>query len=185
MKFNRLVLAGALVLAVSSVFILSGCTDESTRSVLTVVSVNDGSTYYSDLINEADTAKIFIPVDEVKVTLGNVPHDGSAPLAPGEPFSEIVVTGYSVTYTNSIFTPVTGGMNLRVPSGGTAEGTITISNPSEKAALLGTLTSTATGTANITFTGYVRTSGNFGDYVTATGNLTVQVDNFGDADVGN
>ena len=180
MKFNRLAVAGLMVLAVASLFALGGCTSESTRSVLTVVSVNDGSTYYSDLINQADSANPFIPVDDIKVKLGNVPHDGSAPLAPGAPFSEIVVTGYTVTYSDGVYAPISGGMNLRIPSGGTTEGTIAISNPSEKAALLATITSTVTSTASIVFTGYVRTSGNFGDNVTSTGTLTVQVDNFGD-----
>jgi len=184
MKFNRLVLAGLMVLTVASVFALGGCTSESTRAVLTVESLNGGSTYYSDVINEADSNKIFIPVDEIAVTLGNIPNDGGAPLAPGSPFSEIVVTGYTVTYSNGVFSPITGGMSLRIPSGGTAEGTITISNPSEKAAYIsypGSITSIAT----ITFTGYNRINGsNNGDHVSAFGKLTVQVDNFGDEDVG-
>ena len=186
MKFNRLVIAGLMVLAVASVFALGGCTSESTRAVLTVVSLNGGSTYYSDLLNEADTAKIFIPVDEIKVTLGNIPNDGGPPLAPGSPFSEIVVTGYTVTYSNGVFSPVTGGMSLRIPSGGTAEGTITISDPSEKAALLGSYSGTITSIATITFSGYNRINGsNNGDGVSAFGKLTVQVDNFGDQDIAN
>jgi hypothetical protein len=182
MKWNRVVLLG--VLAMAAALVLTGCTSTSSRAVLTVVSLNDGHTYYSDLINEADSQHVFIPVDEIKVTLGNIQNDGGAALDPGSPFSEIVVTGYTVTYNPPVFSPVTGGMNLRVPSGGTAEGTITISNPSEKAALLTTLTSTATSTATIKFTGYNRINGsNNGDRVDATGAITVQVDNFGDSDV--
>jgi hypothetical protein len=182
MKWNRAVLLGAV--AASALLVLGGCTSQSSRAVLTVVSVNEGHTYYSDLINEADSQHIYIPVDEVKVTLGNIQNDGSAPLDPGSPFSEIVVTGYSVTYNPPVFSPISGGMNLRVPSGGTAEGTITISNPSEKAVLLATLASTATSTATIRFSGYNRINGSTnGDDVQSTGYLTVQVDNFGDNDV--
>ena len=183
MKWNRAMLAGIGLVGVAALFVLGGCTSSSTRSDLTVVTINGGATYYSDLINEADTAHIFIPVDQVTVKFGNHPHDGSAPLTPGSGFSEIVVTGYSVTYSNGVFSPLSGGMNIVVPSGGTVDAAITISNPSEKAALLGSLTSTVTSTATITFTGYVRTTGNFGDGVSAAGNLTVQVDNFGDSDV--
>ena len=71
-------------------------------------------------------------------------------------------------------------MNVVVPSGGTTDGSITISNPSEKAALLGTLVNTVTATAKIDFQGYLRTTGNWGDRVWATAYLTVQVDNFAD-----
>ena len=46
-----------------------------------------------------------------------------------------------------------------------------ISNPSEKGALLGTITSTVTSTATIVFTGYVRTTGEAGDHVSATAYL--------------
>jgi len=122
-------------------------------------------------------------VDQVLVKFGNQPHDGSVAVNPGTGFSEIVVTNYSVVYDNGVYSPIGGGMNVVVPSGGTAEAGITISNPSEKAALLGTITSTITSTATITFDGYVRTAGNGGDAVHATAMLTVQVDNFGDSDV--
>src|SRR5205823_14901072 len=142
-----------------------------------------GSTYYSDLINEADTAHIFIPVDQIAVKLGDVPHDGSAPVAPGSGFDEIVVNHYHVHYDNGIYSDVDGGMNVVVQSGGRTDAAITISNPSEKGALLGTITTTVTATATITFSGYVRTTGADGDHVSATAYLTVQVDNFGDSDV--
>jgi len=60
---------------------------------------------------------------------------------------------------------------------------ITISTPSEKGALYFTITNTITSTARIDFSGYVRTAGNYGDRVSATAYLTVQVDNFGDSNV--
>jgi hypothetical protein len=163
---------------------MGGCTDQSSRAILTVVDVNSGQSYFSDLINEADTAHVFIPVDEIPVTLGNVQNDGGAPLAPGTPFSTIVVTGYTVTYDNGIFTPVSGGLTLRIPSGGTSDAAITLSNTAEKAALLSSLSGTVTTTARIVFHGFVQANGeNNGDQVTAHASLTVQVGNFGDSDV--
>ena len=183
MRWNRAVLAGMALTAVTALLFLGGCTDDSTRADLHVVSVNDGSTYYSDLINEADTAHIFIPVDQVVVKLANVPHDGSAPIEPGAGFDEIVINHYHVSYNNGIYSPVDGGMNLIIPSGGTAEAAITISAASETAALLFSISQTVTATATIDFTGFVRTTGNDGDHVAARAYLTVQVDNFGDSDV--
>jgi hypothetical protein len=180
MKWNRAVLAGMALTAVTALMFIGGCTNTSTRADLEVQSLNGGSTFYSDLINTADSLHPYIPVDNLKVTFANHPHDGSAPLAPGTGFSEIVVDHYTVTYDNGIYSPVSGGMNVSIESGGTTDAAITISNPSEKAALLGTITSAVTATAKIDFTGYVRTTGNDGERVYATAYLTVQVDNFGD-----
>ena len=180
MKWNPAMLAGMVLTAVAALFFIGGCTSTSTRADLHVMTVNKGGTYYSDLVNEVDPLKPYVPIDQVIVTFTNTPHDGSAAVDPGKPFSEIVVDHYSVTYNNAVYSPIDGGMNIVVPSGGTVDAAITISNPSEKAALLGTLTTTVTSTARIDFTGYVRTTGNWGDRVSATAYLTVQVDNFGD-----
>ncbi|HMI31166.1 MAG TPA: hypothetical protein VK527_05450 [Candidatus Limnocylindrales bacterium] len=183
MRLNRTVLAGMVLAGVTALFFIGGCTGTSTRADLEVTSVNEGNTYYSDLRNEVDSLKPFTPVDQIPVTFGNHPHDGGTPVAPGAAFGEIVVDHYHVTYNNGIFSPVDGGMNVVVASGGTTDASITISDPSEKAALFYTLASTVTATAKIDFFGYVRTSGNYGDRVYATAYVTVQVDNFGDTDV--
>ena len=183
MKWNQSVLAGMVLTAVTALFFINGCTSTSTRADMHVNSVNEGNTYFSDLINEADSLHPFVPVDQVVVKFSNVPHSGGLPQSPGSGFDEIIVDHYTVTYNNSIFSPLDGGMNVSIPSGGTAEAAITISNPSEKGALLGTITSTVTATARIDFTGWVRTTGNDGERCSATAYLTVQVDNFGDSDV--
>jgi hypothetical protein len=172
------------LLAVVAAMAMGGCTDESSRNTLTVISINEGNAYFSDLINEADSTHIFIPVDEVPIKLGNIPNGGGDPIAPGDPFSEIVVTGYTVTYSNGIFSPVTGGLNIRVPSGGEATGSIVLSNSSEKAALLTSMSGTVTTIATVRFTGYNYSNGyRNGDSVWAEATLTVQVGNFGDTDV--
>jgi len=109
MKWNAATLAGMAMMAVTGLLFLGGCTSTSTRADLHVLSVNDGSTYYSDLINEADSLHPFIPVDQVTVKFSDVPHDGSAPVEPGTGFDEIVVNHYHVHYNNGIFSDVDGG----------------------------------------------------------------------------
>ena len=161
---------------------MSGCTDESSRNSLTVVSVNEGNTYFSDLLNTLDPLKPFIPVDQVLVSFGNIRNGGGAPLEAGAPFSEIVVTGYTVTYDNGIFSPVTGGLNARVSSGGTTEASILLSDSGEKGSLA--ISGTVTTIARIHFTGYNYINGSQnGEFVQANAALSVQVGDFGDADV--
>jgi hypothetical protein len=182
MKTLRLLALAAIVTA--GLLAVGGCTDQSTRAILTIQSINDGNAYFSDLINEADTAHVFIPVDAVTMKLGNIQNDGGPPLAPGTPFSTINLTSYTVTYDNGIYSPVNGGLNGLVASGGTTEISIILSNSSEKGALLGTLSGTVTTTARITVRGFVQANGaNNGEPVVGIGALTVQVGNFGDSDV--
>jgi hypothetical protein len=169
------------VLVVGASFGMSGCTDESSRHTLTIVKINEGSSYFSDLLNEEDSLNMFIPVDEVAVELGNIPNGGGDPVSPGEPFSEIVVTSYRVTYNNGIYSPVTGGMNLRIPSGGTAIGSIALSHIADKSSL--PLNTAVTSTATVRFEGYNYINGyRNGETVWAEGTVTVQVANFGDGD---
>ena len=182
MKTLRLLALAALVTA--GLLAVGGCTDQSTRAILQIQSINDGNAYFSDLINEADTAHVFIPVDAVSMKLGNIQNDGGPPLAPGTPFSTIVLTSYTVTYDNGIYSPVNGGLNGIVASGGTTEVSIVLSNSSEKGPLLFTLGGTVTTTARITVRGFVQANGaNNGEGVVGIGALTVQVGNFGDSDV--
>ena len=168
------------LLALVALLGMGGCTDTSSRAILTVVSMNDGKVLYSDLISDSG---LVVP-DQATVTFGNIQNDGGAPLEPGSPFSEIIVTGYTVTYDNGIYPPVTGGLTARVPSGGTAEVTIAMSNLGSKASVpINIATST---TARITFGGFVHTNGgNNGDGVSASASLPVQVANFKDDDIPN
>lgn len=157
---------------------MSGCTSTSTRSILTVNSVNGGGVFYSDLVSDSG----LVVADQASVEFGNIQNDGGAPLEPGSPFSEIVVTGYTVTYDNGIYPPVTGGLTARVPSGGTAEAAIAMSDLGAKSLVpLNTAVST---TARIKFTGFVLTNGgNNGDNVTALASVPVVIANFKDSDV--
>jgi hypothetical protein len=178
MTWNRVVLLA--VVAVSAVLVLAGCTDQSTRANLTVVDVNGGRVYYSDVISDSGT----VVADEVVLTLGNIQNDGLGPLEPGAPFSEIFVTGYTVTFDNGVYPPVSGGVSAIVRSGGTTEVAIALSDIGAKAALpVNIATST---TARITVSGIVHANGgNNGDGVSANASLPVQVANFKDADLKN
>jgi hypothetical protein len=162
-------------LAIGAMLGMSGCTDLSSRNTLTVISVNEGNAYFSDLASDSLNS---FSVDEVKVEFGNIRNGGGAPLEAGAPFSEIVVTGYTVTYDNGIFSPVTGGLNVRVASGGTSGATIILTNSGEKGSL--TLSGTVTTIARIHFTGYNYINGyNNGEGVYADAALSVQVGDFG------
>ena len=167
------------VLVIGAALGMSGCTGLSSRNTLTVESINGGKTYFSDLLNTTDPANPFIPVDEVKVVFGNIRNGGGTPLQAGTPFSDIVVTGYTVKYDNAIYSPVTGGLNIHVSSGSTSEAIILLSNAGEKATL--SISGTVTTIARIHFTGYNYVDGiNNGDQVYADAALTVQVGNFSD-----
>lgn len=169
-----------VVLTIGATLGMSGCTDLSSRNSLTVDSVNGGNAYFSDLYNNIDPLNPYIPVDQVLVVLGNIRNGGGAPLDAGAPFSEIVVTGYTVTYDSGIFSPVTGGLNCRVSSGSSNTASIILSDSGEKGALLG-MTGTVTTIARIHFTGYNYINGsNNGDLVTADASLSVQVGDFSD-----
>lgn len=171
----RIVLAAVALVAA---FGMSACTDESSRHLLTVQSVNKGNVYFSDLLTDSGA----VVADAAPVAFGNIPNGGGEPLGPGEPFATIVVTGYTVTYDNGVYPPYSGGLSVRVPSGGTAEAAIGLSDLGAKASV-SPFTATST-TARIVFTGYNETYGvNNGERVTAYANLTVQVANFKDEDI--
>jgi hypothetical protein len=181
MKMIRLLALAALTTV--ALLGVGGCTDYSTRAILTIQSVNDGDAYFSDLINEADSLNPFIPVDIVPMKLGNIQNDGGPPLAAGAPFADITLTSYTVTYDNGIYAPVNGGLSGHVTSGGTTLVSIILANSSDKGALIG-MGGTVTTTARITVRGFVQANGaNNGEPVVGIGALTVQVGNFGDSDV--
>jgi len=176
MKTLRLLALAALV--GTALLAMGGCTDVSSRSILTIVNVNGGHVYYSDLVSDSG----LVVADESKIKFGNIQNDGGAPLAPGAPFSEIVLTGYTVTYDNGIYPPVTGGLTLRVPSGGETEGSIALSDLGAKASVSPFIAVSTT--ARITVTGFVLTNGgNNGDTVSAKASVPVVIANFKDSDI--
>jgi len=164
--------------ALGALAALSGCTDTSSRAILQVVNVNSGHVFYSDLVSDSG----LVVADESKVTLTNIPNDGAASLAPGTPFSEIILTGYTVTFDNGIYPPVSGGLTAVVPSGAETTVSIALSDLGSKSAVSpGTAVST---TARITITGFNHINGgNNGDLVSAKASLPVVIANFKDSDI--
>jgi hypothetical protein len=119
----RLAALAAFALAL---LIPSGCGDDiSTRSVVTVVSVNNNMPLQSDVRDAGsdplDPSDDTIYDDVVEVTMSNYPHDRALDLKPGFPFGDVIFTSYDVTFVPvSDGSPVpsgfTGSMYLKVPN---------------------------------------------------------------------
>ena len=166
--------------ALGALAALNGCTDTSSRAILQVVSVNDGGVYYSDLVSDSGT----VVADEAPLVLTMIQNSGTAPLEPGTPFSQIYLTGYTVTYDNGIYPPVSGGISGIVNSGEQTVVSIALSDLGAKASL--PVNIAVSTTARITITGFNHINGgNNGDLVTAKASLPVQVANFKDSDIQN
>jgi hypothetical protein len=164
--------------ALGALAALNGCTDTSSRAILQVVNVNGGRVYYSDLVSDSGT----VVADEVKITLTSIQNAGTPALAPGTPFSQIILQSYTVTFDNGIYPPVSGGLSGIVNSGEEATFSLALSDLGAKAAVS---TSTAVSTtARITIHGFNHINGgNNGDQVSAMASLPVQVANFKDSDI--
>jgi hypothetical protein len=103
-----------------------GCADDSsTRSVVTVVSINGNMPLQSDVRgtgeNPLDPSDDTITDDVVEVTLANHPHDKVLELVPGMPFGDVIFTEYSVTFIRDdgngpAPAPFSGAMYLKVPN---------------------------------------------------------------------
>jgi hypothetical protein len=164
--------------ALGALAALNGCTDTSSRAILEVVSVNGGGVYYSDLVSDSGT----VVADQAKLKLTNIPNDGATPLSPGTPFSQIILTGYTVTYDNGIYPPLSGGITGVVNSGQETEIVISLSDLGAKLSV--PVTTAVSTTARITVTGFNHINGgNNGDQVSAKASLPVQVANFKDSDI--
>ncbi|HSQ59642.1 MAG TPA: hypothetical protein VLT84_04335 [Acidobacteriota bacterium] len=157
---------------------LNGCTDTSSRTILQVVSVNDGRVYYSDLVSDSGT----VVADEVPLLVTSRPNSGTAPLSPDDPMSQIILTGYTVTFDNGVYPPISGGVSGIVYSGEETEISIALSNIAVKSSLPVNLATSTT--ARITLNGFNHINGgNNGDRVSAIASLPVQVANFKDSDI--
>jgi len=123
---RALSLAAVAALALAAMVQVSGCADdESTRSVVTVVSVNDNKPLQSDVRGHGedpvDTTDDTITDDIVEVTMANYPHDPALDLRPGYPFGDVIFTEYTVTFVRTdgegpAPAPFSGSMYLKVPN---------------------------------------------------------------------
>ncbi len=114
----------ALAAFALSIALAVGCAeDDSTRSVVTVVSINSNMPLESDVRDTSSTSSgspnVTITDDIVEVTMANYPHDTALDLKPGYPFGDVVFTAYTVTFVglNGTAPPgFTGSMYLKVPN---------------------------------------------------------------------
>lgn len=103
-----------------------GCADDtSTRSVVTVVSLNGNRPLQSDVRGQGedpmDLSDDTIMDDVVEVTMSNFPHDDALDLRPGFPFGDVIFTAYTVRFIrddNNGPAPsqFSGAMYLSVPN---------------------------------------------------------------------
>jgi hypothetical protein len=108
------------------IVLAGGCADdESTRSVVTVVSINNNMPLQSDIRDAGedllDPTDDSIMDDVVEVTMSNYPHDSALDLKPGYPFGDVIFTSYKVTFiaengNGNAPAGFTGTMYLEVPN---------------------------------------------------------------------
>jgi hypothetical protein len=118
-------LAALAAFAFAMIF-AGGCADDtSTRSVVSVVSINANRPLQSDVRglgdDPLDPTDDTITDDIVEITLANYPHDNALKLAPGYPFGDVIFTEYSVTFIRGdgdgpAPSPFSGAMYLKVPN---------------------------------------------------------------------
>jgi hypothetical protein len=129
--------------AVSSVFVsvmliglallAPGCSDDSEpRSVVDVETVNAGQVLDSDVYNNgadklAGTEDDFILEDQVQIVIRNRPHDSALNIRTNGPFSSVVFERYEIHFQgDETLSPLFGSIHLRIASGATGTGIVTV-----------------------------------------------------------
>jgi len=146
----------------------------SVFKVDSIVSTNGQNNVESDMVNADDG----ITADYVAVTVSNFLKN---PNATPSHFTDVTITGYSVTFSRSdggtVFSDFEGGLSQSVTVNSTSTFNIMVVRLEEKSsgALAGTL-SPYQMTARITLSG----QNGSGQYVSATGSIEVTIANYGD-----
>lgn len=111
----------------------SGCSDdESPRSVVSIDQMNGSQTLDCDVYNNGEdkqfgTEDDFIIEDQIPVVVRNRVHDGGLNIRANGPFSAVVFYRYEVRFQGDESLPtIFGAMHLRVLSGSTGTGEITV-----------------------------------------------------------
>jgi len=113
--------------------IATGCSDDSSpRSVVSVETINEGQVLDSDVYNNGSdqlpgTEDDYIIEDQVAVVIQNRPHDIGLEIRPNGPFGAVVFDRYEVRFSGEeTLSPLFGAIHLRVLSGGTGTGIVTV-----------------------------------------------------------
>lgn len=110
-----------------------GCSDESSpRSVVTIDQINGNQTLDCDVYNNGEDQQFgtdddFIVEDQIPVVVRNRVHDEGLDIRAGGPFGAVVFYRYEVRFQGDESLPtIFGAMHLRVTSGSTATGEVTV-----------------------------------------------------------
>lgn len=121
-----------LVLLLGGLMVLSCSDDSAPRSTVSLDSINGNESLDSDVYNngedgEPGTNDDSIFEDQVAIVLRNRPHDAGLDVAANGPFGAVIFTRYQVRFTGDDALPqVSQAMYLRVPTGSSVSGEITI-----------------------------------------------------------
>ncbi len=125
------VISSAVLLAL--VLVAPGCSDDAApRSTVTVETINQSQVLDSDVYNNGGdklpgTDDDFIIEDQVSVLIRNRPHDAGLNIRANGPFSAVVFDRYEVRFSgDETLAPLFGAIHLRVASGATGTGIVTI-----------------------------------------------------------
>lgn len=130
---------------------------EEQRSVVTVLSLNDGEPLISDVVDGTSILPEVVPVE-----FFNRPYSGMIITDPEQPHGEFVITRYRVTWTSPnggpTLPPYEGAISLSVTTGESAAGRVLLVTYTNKvnpplSSLVGTLTELQM-TCNIIFYGH-------------------------------
>ncbi|MBM3286106.1 MAG: hypothetical protein FJY88_01965 [Candidatus Eisenbacteria bacterium] len=129
---RRFLFFSSLCLLTGLLFVV-GCSDDSApRSSVNIESINGNEVLDSDVYNNGDdgepgTDDDFIVEDQVPIVLRNRPHDAGLSMRANGPFGAVVLNRYSVRLPSELELPnISGGLYLRIPSGSTAIGEVTV-----------------------------------------------------------
>jgi hypothetical protein len=121
----------AVLLALA--IVAPGCSDDSApRSTVTIETINQSQVLDSDVYNNGEdklpnTEDDYIIEDQVPVLIRNRPHDAGLNIRANGPFSSVVFERYEIRFTgDETLAPLFGAIHLRVASGATGTGIVTI-----------------------------------------------------------
>ena len=130
-RIASFVIPSAILLALA--LVAPGCSDDSApRSIVTVETINQSQVLDSDVYNNGSdklpgTEDDFIIEDQVSVVIRNRPHDAGLNIRANGPFSSVVFERYEVRFTgDETLAPLFGAIHLRVASGATGTGIVTV-----------------------------------------------------------
>lgn len=175
-----------------------GCGDEDaprSRLLITRIAATDTEletyeyTFLSDVLNAgADdvygTYDDSVFEDQIYITIENQPRSSSLTISPDGPYGAVVLTSYTVEYdvAGEYIKPLSGGMNLTVPSGSARIAFVTLVTAIAKTepplSSLAVMGGELMGPARVTFRGYEETSN---QAVEVTGSIQVHFANWTDS----